>query len=244
MHVFVKYNKDLDNNLEELKKFEYEPVIVYEFLLDKKTDKNFLLNGIKNAKKKYENHKSAILLIIENPDNSFLGFINSFHNDFDIIIGLGGTNKVNRFYLENTNIDFLMDPHSTYFMNKIDFIHHFNSGLNHILCKFASEKNIGFVFSLDFFYGEKKNIAKNIGRINQNIRFARKYNIPIYMNYMIKDKFEIMSEKQIKSIMSFFDVSTIQTVNCIKSLDDKIEKNSFKKSKNYISEGIYFENLE
>jgi RNase P/RNase MRP subunit p30 len=57
---------------------------------------------------------------------------------------------------------------------KFDFIHHKNSGLNHITSKLLFENNIrlGFSFSLILF---TKNRFFILGRIMQNIKFARKF---------------------------------------------------------------------
>ncbi len=57
-----------------------------------------------------------------------------------------------------------------------DFIHHRASGLNHVLATIAAQKNvaIGFSFS-DVLKAKPKQRAVYMGRLMQNIRFARKF---------------------------------------------------------------------
>ena len=101
---------------------------------------------------------------IEQINVEHVGFVNTL-NDFDLVIGLGGLNKVNRFFFEDTLVDFVRDPHNVIFRSKMDFIHHQNSGINHVLCKLANERDIGMFFSLNFVLGENKNKAKEFGLV-------------------------------------------------------------------------------
>lgn len=239
MYVLIEYNKDYNENLKEVEKLNLVPVTLFKiiFLYPKRTKEN--LEKIKQIKQKIKPKFSAIQLIIEKISGQTQSTINNLKNDFDLVIGLGGLNKINRYFLEQTKIDFLQDPQNSKFKPKFDFIHHFNSGLNHILCKFAKQKEIGLIFSLNFTNSNHKlPIAKEIGRINQNIAFARKYKIPIYINFSIQNKNQIKSQNEIQSISKLFNISTEQTRDTIKILENKIRLNQLKKSQNYINENI------
>ena len=166
--------------------------------------------------------------------------INSLKQDFDIIIGLGGLNKINRFFLEETQVDFLQDPQNSLFNPKIDFIHHFNSGINEVLCKFAKEKEIGFLFSLNFINNKTKYMAKELGRVDQNIVFAQKYSIPFYFNYIIEKSEEIKSKQELMWIMSLFSINNENKLLSLITLKNKIDKNILKKSPEYINSQIRF----
>lgn len=239
MHVLIEYNSNLDETLEFVKKLNLTPVILFKITLNTKDKIKENLSKIKELKNKYSKYSSAIQITLQKQDNFTGSIINNLISEFDITIGLGGLNKTNRYFLEHTNIDFLQDSQNSQFKSKIDFIHHFNSGLNHILCKFAKQKNINFLFSLNFTNTTNKyNLAKELGRINQNIIFARKYDIPILLNFIIKNKYQIKTKKQLEYISTLFNISILQKQENINLLRKVIENNKLKNSKNYINKYI------
>ena len=242
MLVLLKYNNLYEKNVVEVKKLGYVPITLFELQLDDKEqirkDLNTIFDKIENLKPQY----SAIGLYLKKIDNSTSSLINNLKKDFDIIIGYGGMNKINRYFIEQTNIDFLLDPHNSSYYNKIDFIHHFNSGLNHVLLNVAKEKQIKLFFSLNFIYNSKKNIPKEIGRISQNIKFARKYNIPVHINYIISSPNQLLSLHDLKKTLSIFGMSSKQIVDSTNLLKTTIDNNRFKNSKLYINKDICFKN--
>ena len=238
MFVLLEYNENYLENIKELKKLDYIPIILFKIVLNNKNQIKEDLQKLLDLKAKIKPKYTALQITLEKIENSTIGTVNNMKNNFDIIIGLGGLNKANRFFLESTQIDFLQDPQNTLFFSKIDFIHHFNSGINHILCNFAKEKETGFIFSLNFIYGNKTYIPKEIGRINQNLRFARKYNIDIYLNFIIKYPNQIKSLKEIENMLSIFDLSNDQKKNSLNILDLKIKNNEMKKTKKFICSEI------
>ncbi len=239
MHVLVEYNDNLEKVFDELKRFDYVPVVLFELNYEDKNSFSKKLNDLKERKKQFD--FTAVKVVLKKIDNSLVGSINNLKNDFDLVIGMGGLNKTNRFFLESTQVDFLMGPQNSLFKPKIDFIHHFNSGLNHVLCEYARSKGIGFVFSFNFFRADKRYIAKEIGRINQNLRFARKFSIPSYLNFVVSNVADVKSLVELKGIMSFFDLSTEQVEESFEVLKKKIEMNRYMKSGKYVAEGIEFE---
>ncbi len=240
MFVLVNYNKNnYDHLCTEILKYNYTPIPLFKLILTNKKEDNksnlFKLKSILNS----NNFKfSAIQVTLLNIDNSTQSFINSLKQDFNLVIGLGGLNKVNRFFLEQTQIDFLQDPHNSIFKTKFDFIHHFNSGLNQVLCKFAREREIGIINSLNFFNKNEIIILKDIGRISQNTQFARKYNLPIYSNFIIENSSQIKSILELSSILRQFKMDENQIKLSQEILEQKIQTNLFKKSSNYITSGI------
>lgn len=238
MFVLLEYNNHLEKNLTIINKYGYTPILLFKLILGSKDNKDRQLIEINKIKNDLNLKYNALLIQVEKLDSNLQGIINSLRNDFDLILGYGGLNKINRFFLESTNIDFLVDPQNSIYKNKLDFIHHFNSGINHILCKFAKDNEIGFLLTMDFNNQKKKNLAKDVGRINQNISFARKYGINICLTPIIKDEFDIKTTSDLRSILSLFDVSSNQKKMSILALETKIKENTFKKSDNYIIRGI------
>ncbi|MCA9459489.1 MAG: hypothetical protein KC550_02990, partial [Nanoarchaeota archaeon] len=196
------------------------------------------INNIKKIKEKVNPLYSAIQINLEKQDNSTIGFINQLKHDFDLIIGLGGLNKTNRFFLYQTQIDILQDPQNSRLKNKIDFIHHFNSGLNQILCNYAKEKRVSFLFTLNFLSGKTFHKAKEIARINQNLKFARKYEIPIIINYIINTPIQIKTTEKLLSIIDIFETSCEQKTNSFNIFENKIKENQIKRTNNYIADGL------
>ena len=241
MHALVKYDsKNYTEISKELKNQEITPVYLFKIDFGDKQNIKLNLEKIKGIKKENKIKYSGIQIMIEKPDNNLISVINSLKQDFDIIIGLGGLNKINRFFLEETQIDFLQDPQNSLFNPKIDFIHHFNSGINEVLCKFAKEKEIGFLFSLNFLNNKTKYMAKELGRVDQNIVFAQKYKIPFYFNYIIEKSDEIKNKQELMWIMSLFSINNENKSLSLITLKNKIDKTILKKSHEYINSQIKF----
>ncbi len=239
MYVLVEYSKNYIELENEVIKNKLIPIILFTLIINNKENILQQLKQIRKIKKENNFQNTAIKIIIEKHQNSNQLIINSLKEEFDLIIGFGGLNKTNRFFLEKTNIDFLMDPQNSLERVKIDFIHHLNSGINHILTKFAKNKNIDFIFSLNFTNNSNKFIiAKEIGRINQNLKFTRKYKVKSYINFIIKKSTQIKTLKEIQSISSLFDISTTQKQENLQILEQKIKNHKQNNNLNYINKNI------
>ena len=241
MFILIEYNKENYRELiNKIQTLNLTPVILFKFTILNKEENKKQLDNIREIKNLEKIDYSAIQITIsEKIENSIQTIINSLKQEFNIIIGLGGLNKINRLFLEETQIDFLQDPQNSKFNPKIDFIHHFNSGINDILCTFAKQKQIGFLFDLNLLFMKTKYMSKEIGRVNQNLIFARKYKIPIILNFIIKNENQIKSKQELIHIMSLFNLSTKQKIESINIIEQKIKQNNFKKSQKYITEGLY-----
>jgi len=246
MYILVEYNNLLEKNLEDIKKLNYVPVILFNIRFNSKIQINNDLTKILEIKsqiiEKYKTNQLyfSILINLEKFDNNFSNIINQQKQNFNLIIGQGGLNKENKFFIENTKVDFLINPQSSKKKSKIDFIHHFNSGLNHILCRYAKEKEIDFIYTINNI--SNRSNLKEIGRINQNIKFNRKYKNKIYINFLIKNQNQIKTQIELNSIYSIFEISNEQKKQSFNILKEKIQKNKLKNSSKYISNGIYIEN--
>jgi len=240
MFVLVDYNKNYSDVCSELSLKGYSLVTIFKLCLNGKNSINLQMEKIRELKKRINPKYCAVQVQIDRFENSTVGTINSLKLEFDLVIGLGGLNKINRFFLEDIQVDFLRDPHNVIFRSKMDFIHHFNSGINHVLCSLAEQRNIGFIFSLNFVSGKGKNIAKEFGRICQNISFARKFNVPVYLNFIIGNVNQIKSSSELVKIGSLFDMDIKQKKDISRIIENKIEENNFKKSDKYICDGIHF----
>ncbi len=208
MHALIKYNNDNKiTNLIELAQSNLQtPIILFEINLnhDKKKCEDELFRII-CEKDKFNQYDSMILIYITDIFDFTASFVNKIKNHFNFVAGYGGLNKINRFFIENTKIDCIIDPHNSTFQKKHDFIHHFNSGINHILAKIANEKHICFINSLNFI-DEKKKDFKDFSRINQNIKLFYKYNLDFTIEYLIDNQSYIKSEKDLFYIKQLFNI--------------------------------------
>lgn len=237
MHVFIESGFYSEKVNLELSKKNLIPIFLYSLDYKNKNTSRDLVSDIKNQIKKQKPNFKAILIDIHKIDNSLIGFLNSLKQDFDIVIVKGGYNKINRFVLESTNVDFLMDPHSSSSKKKFDFIHHFNSGLNHVLISLASENRTYILNTLNSF-NNKSNVYKEVGRINQNLVLARKKELPIGFTYIISSEEFICSERKLEQTLSMFDISTKQKKEATRTIGKVLSRNKLRKSEKFIDDKI------
>jgi RNase P/RNase MRP subunit p30 len=240
MFVLVEYNKNYSDVCLELSKLNYTPITIFKLRLNGKSEIISQMEKIRELKSRITPKFSAIQVQLDKMENTSVGTVNSLRNDFDIVIGLGGLNKINRFFFEDTLVDFVRDPHNVIFRSKMDFIHHQNSGINHVLCKLAHERDIGMFFSLNFVLGEDKNKTKEFGRVSQNIKFCQKYKVPVLLSFAISNVNQIKTCNQLKKISSLFNLSSQMAAQSISILEDTVKKNKFRLSSKHIIDGIRF----
>jgi RNase P/RNase MRP subunit p30 len=240
MFVLVEYNKNYSDVCCELSRLNYTPITIFKLKLNGKSGIIEQIEKIRELKSRINPKFSAVQVQVEKMENTSVGTVNSLRSDFDIVIGLGGLNKINRFFLEDTLVDFLRDPHNVIFRSKMDFIHHQNSGINHVLCCLARDRDIGMFFSLNFVIGQDKNKAKEFGRVSQNIKFCCKYKVPVLLTFAISSVNQIKTCSQLKKISSLFDFSSQMAAQNLLLLDDIVKKNKFRLSEKHIIDGIRF----
>lgn len=198
-------------------------------------------NNLKDFKEELKNirENNNTILITPRTLEKLKEGINTAKQKFDIVLVQGTSNKANRYIVEQTNADFLLNPQSSDSVKRYDFIHHFNSGLNHILASLAKKKDIGIFISLNFLKWENPvRISKELGRINQNLILAQKYGLPIVADFLIEENFDIKTNTELKGIYHFFNISNYTRKRMLYQLEESHCKNIFKKSPNYIGEGI------
>ena len=223
-------------SLEKDQKKNY--IIIYETIYENKRkfleEKIKILEKLKNMSKM----KSCLLVHVKKLDNDISNLIKSSKNNFDLVLAKGYNNQTNRFIIEKTNVDFLVDPHILD-ENNFDFIHHFNSGLNHILAKLIKEKNINVITTLNFTKNYRSLIfKKSIGRINQNLTLFKKNKIENYFCYFCENFNDLKLEENKKDILNLFKLDTSKIKNNEKRFREILDKSNFEKSDKFISKGI------
>jgi ribonuclease P/MRP protein subunit RPP1 len=146
-----------------------------------------------------------------------------------LIIVEGG--ELNREILSKKNVDILLSPEKN---RREDFLHHRNSGLNHILCKIAYRNKIiiGFSFNEILKSNEVKR-AKILGRMKQNIKLCRKYKVNMIVGSFANNKYEMRSLNDLKSFARVIGMNSLEVKKAFSLIQD-----IFKNKQGFISEGI------
>jgi len=138
-----------------------------------------------------------------------------------IIAVLGNNDEINRFVLK-LNIDFILSPE---YIRKRDFPDYRNSGLNQVLCAEAARSNIAIAFNFsDILHlsGEEK--AIRLGRMMQNARLCRKFNVPMILATFASSEDELRIPEELISFGLSLGMSRIdaeKALNQIRKINDK-----------------------
>jgi RNase P/RNase MRP subunit p30 len=119
-----------------------------------------------------------------------------------------------------------------------DFLHHRNSGVNHIHAKLASDNTVTLGFSFTNILQEKKRRARLIGRIMQNIRLARKFKTKTVFASFAKSPYAMRAWRDMISALQVFGMTPESAKKSLEETARISEKNRKQKSENYIAEGI------
>ncbi|PIN92909.1 hypothetical protein COU61_01230 [Candidatus Pacearchaeota archaeon CG10_big_fil_rev_8_21_14_0_10_35_13] len=95
----------------------------------------------------------------------------------DNSIMIGGDSDKNRLFVESKNTRSIILNHNL--KDAKDSLYERDSGLNHIICRFAKEKNITFIIDLDELWNDYSNDlflkARVFSRVMQNLRLFNKF---------------------------------------------------------------------
>lgn len=129
--------------------------------------------------------KKAVL--VDNPNKKIEGkvaFVKSSDRD--------------REFIERANIDLIYGLENS---KRDDFMHHRNSGFNHVLAKLAHEKNVAVAFSFSLLLNsDTKRRAVIFGRISQNIRLCQKYSVRMIIASFAKDPYGMRAPKDLREL--------------------------------------------
>lgn len=144
------------------------------------------------------------------------------------------TYERDRHVFEKTKVDLVFDLEQG---SRADHTHQRNSGLNHILCNIAKERNILIGFNFNSVL-KAKNKKKIIGRMMQNVKLCRKYKVKTVIASFAKNPFEMRSFYDLISFGVTIGMHPKQAKDSLNNAEQRILLNKKKKSKGYIAEGI------
>lgn len=125
-------------------------------------------------------------------------------------VAFAQSGEKDREFLERANIDFICDLEGS---KRKDFIHHRNSGLNHVMAKIAAEKNVAVGFSfLSILSADSNKRPVLLGRIKQNIKLCQKYGVRMLFGSFAEDIYGMRSPKDLKE---FFMILNLKNCNAL-----------------------------
>ncbi len=120
---------------------------------------------------------------------------------------------------------------------KSDFIHQRNSGLNHIMCRLASQNNVAVGFSFDLLLGTRMR-SRAMGRMMQNIRLCRKYKVRTVIASFASSPYRMRSPHDLESLFTTLGMHPKEAKESLSATQKIIRNNTRKKSKDYLGEGV------
>ena len=119
--------------------------------------------------------------------------------------------------VSNSSIDIIINVEN---WNKKDKMNARTSGLNQVICKEANENKIAIGFDFNNVLNSEDK-QKVIGRMMQNVRLCRKYNVRMILFSGAKNKFEMRSAKD---LIAFGKVIGMTGIEAKKSLNFEKKK--------------------
>lgn len=131
----------------------------------------------------------------------------------DLVIVKGGLK--NKEVIQTKKVDILLDPVP---LDKKDFLHHKNIGMNQVLCKLAKKNNIAIGISFSQLLGLKKlERAKMLARIKALIKLCQKYKVRVVFASFAKNKYQMRTRKDLTSVLETLNINPGEAKNMLQN---------------------------
>jgi ribonuclease P/MRP protein subunit RPP1 len=149
---------------------------------------------------------------------------------FDVLLVRGGDLKLNRMACETPEVDILTHPE----------YERFDSGLNHVLVKFAARNNVAIEINFrEILITSKNTRSRVLSNIENNIKLARKFHAPLILCSGAISHFELRSPECLISMANQIGLDLDKAKNSITKVPENILKQiRERKSERWISPGI------
>ncbi len=149
---------------------------------------------------------------------------------FDILLAQGGDLKMNRLACETPQVDILTHPEN----NRND------SGLNHVLVKFAAENNVAIEVNFREILLASKRTRNSIMRhVSNNVRLAKKFHTPIILCSGGISHFELRDPQVMISMANQLGLELNEAKGAISKIPESIIKQSKeRKSEKWVMPGV------
>jgi RNase P/RNase MRP subunit p30 len=136
----------------------------------------------------------------------------------------------NRNLVENKLIDIILSPEKEVIK---DAMHHRNSGLNQVVCKFAKNNNIAIGFSLNEILKSKHRKAL-IGRMIQNVKLCRKYKVKMVFGSFANNKWQLRSKADMLSFAKVIGMNDKEAKESLTNIENILKR----KKENWVRKGV------
>lgn len=138
--------------------------------------------------------------------------------------------------LEKTNVDvvFELEDHK-----EKDFMSQRNSGMNHVLCAIAHDKNRVVAFSMaSLLTTSGKTRAQILGRMMQNIVLCRKYGVTMALASFARSPWQMRAEGEMRALGMMLGMRPSEAAAATQAIKARIQHNKTRREPEYIGEGI------
>ncbi len=149
---------------------------------------------------------------------------------FDILLVQGGDLRMNRLACETPEVDILTHPEN----NRND------SGLNHVLVKFAAENNVAIEVNFrEILLASKRTRNIIMKNISQNVKLAKKFHAPIILCSGGISHFELRDPQVMISMASQLGLELNEAKDSILKIPENIIKQSKERnSEKWVMPGV------
>lgn len=117
-----------------------------------------------------------------------------------------------------------------------DFIHHRNSGMNHIIAKILHDKKIAYGFSFSLVLNGDSAVI--IGRMRQNVKLCRKYKVKMFIGSFAKSETEVRALEDLKVFGKVIGMIGAEVKDSLKVVSLKLEYKRKKKAGKFPVDGV------
>lgn len=199
--------------------------------LEQKTLRELLKEKIRSSREKLSNCKFEIINVcyIQIPIMEFsdkqISIIKLLKQDFDLVLCNSYSNTMLTQLISKKVCHIICNVFSQELVNRFDFIHHFNSGINHILSNEMAQKEMILGVELSIFQNiSELKQAKYISSCIQNSKITTKSKVPHLLFKIIHSQVDLRDEIELIAIQKvLFNAQPFQVQNQKKYLEEFIQ---------------------
>jgi ribonuclease P/MRP protein subunit RPP1 len=171
-----------------------------------------------------------VFLGFEANNSKELNILADKRKKFDVLLVHGGQVSLNREAVETPEVDILTHPE----FNRYD------SGLNHIMMKFAAKNNVAIEINFrEVLMSSKKSRSSLLQNMRTNIMLAKKFHAPLIISSGAVTQWELRDPQSLASFASQLGLSLQEATECISKVPEKIVRESERKrNAEWIAPGV------
>jgi len=171
-----------------------------------------------------------VFLGFEANNSKELNILADKRKKFDVLLVHGGQVSLNREAVETPEVDILTHPE----FNRYD------SGLNHIMMKFAAKNNVAIEINFrEVLMSSKKSRSGLLQNMRTNTMLAKKYHTPLIVSSGAVSHWELRDPQALASFASQLGLDLSDATACMSKVPEKIVRESEqRRSEGWIQPGV------